>query len=288
MAANESSKVLTLADGRRLGYAEFGDPSGKPVFFLHGTPGSRLFHLPRWLEPSMPLRIIAPDRPGMGLSDPQPGRRLLDWPDDVRELADSLGLTTFSVAGVSGGGPHTLACAFALPDRVDLAVVISGGAPFDVPDATEGMHAGNRLAFFLARRAPWALGLMMAPNLLFARRFPDQYARLATKGLPKVDIDVLSDPVIKESLFAGSYEAVRQGYRGVVEEAILYTKPWGFSLSQIKVPVHLWHGDKDANAPMSMGERMAAEIPGATLHRCPGEGHLLMVKHWPEIEAILQ
>jgi pimeloyl-ACP methyl ester carboxylesterase len=235
----------------------------------------------------MDLRIIAPDRPGMGLSDPLPGRRLLDWPEDVRQLADALGIPHFSVAGVSGGGPHTLACAFALSHRLDLAVVISGAVPFDSPDALEGMHAGNRLAFLLARRAPWALSLMMAPSLLIARKWPDRYAQVAIKGLPEADKAVLTDPTMKEAFTAGSEEAVRQGRKGVVAEAIIYTKPWGFSLSDVKVPVHIWHGDKDVNAPVAMAERMAEEIPDATLHRCPGEGHLLLVKHWPEIERVL-
>jgi pimeloyl-ACP methyl ester carboxylesterase len=284
---DERSQTVTLSDGRRLGYTEFGSPEGKPVVFLHGTPGSRMFHLPRWLEPSIGLRIISPDRPGMGLSDPQSGRCLLDYPADVQELVDSLGITTFSVAGISGGGPHALACAYGLPDRIDVAVVISGGAPFDTPDALSGMHRGNRTAFWLARRVPWALGLMMAPNLLIARTFPGLYSKLAVKTLPESDQAVLADAELRESFIAGSQEAVRQGSRGVIKEAIIYTKPWGFSLSEIKVPVHLWHGDMDVNAPISMAERMVAEIPNATLHRCPGEGHLLVVKHWQEIEVVL-
>ena len=294
--AKEKTTIFSLEDGRRLAYSEYGPSSGKPVIFMHGTPGSRHFHIPKWLEPSLKLRIIVPDRPGMGLSDPLPGRRLLDWPHDVRELADHLGLSTFSVAGISGGGPHALATAYALPDRIDTAVVISGAAPFDdFAGAIEGMHRGNRIVFTLADRAPLALEMIMAPNIwlnrklqrFFAAKLPEKFAKAAQKGLPEADRDVLSDPVVAAAFMAGSQESTRQGARGIVQEATIFIKPWGFSLSEIKVPVHLWQGDQDKNVPVAMGERMAAEIPNAKLHQCPGEGHLLVIKHWPEIEEVL-
>jgi pimeloyl-ACP methyl ester carboxylesterase len=224
----------------------------------------------------------------MGLSDRQPGRRLTDWPNDVLRLSESLQLDSFSVAGISGGGPHALACAAALADRVDVAVVISGAAPLDTTDATVGMRRMNRTVVTLARRAPWVLRLMMAPNMFAARRFPDVYERVATKGLPEPDRVALRETALKEALLADNREAARRGARGVVEDLVIFTGSWGFDLSEIKMPVHLWHGDLDANAPIAMGERMASEISESVLHRCPGEGHMLAAKHWSEIEGVLK
>src|SRR5438309_1811387 len=112
------NQTIKLRDGRTLAYAEYGDPAGTPVIFFHGTPGSRLMAAPAWKDESLGLRIIAPDRPGFGLSTYRPNRTILNWASDVAELADALKLDKFIVAGVSGGGPHSLACAHELPDRV--------------------------------------------------------------------------------------------------------------------------------------------------------------------------
>ena len=118
------NQTIKLRDGRTLGYAEYGDRNGVPVVFFHGTPGSRLMAVPAWNDTSLGIRLIAPDRPGLGLSTYLPHRTLLNWPGDVAELADALKLEKFIVAGVSGGGPHSLACAYALPDRVSLRPVL--------------------------------------------------------------------------------------------------------------------------------------------------------------------
>ena len=137
--------------------------------------------------------------------------------------------------------------------------------------------------------------MVMAPNIwlnrklqrFIAGRLPEKFAKAAQKGLPEADREVLAHPVVAEAFMAGSQESTRQGARGIVQEATIFIKPWGFSLSDIRVPVHLWQGDQDKNVPVAMGERMAAEIPNAKLHHCPGEGHLLVIKHWPKIEEVL-
>ena len=119
-ASNTTDKVLSLRDGRVLCYAEYGDPSGKPFFFFHGLPGSRRQRHPdNSIASEIGARIIAIDRPGYGLSDFQPGRKLLDWPGDVAQLADCLKIEQFSAIGVSGGGPYLLACAYKMPERMD-------------------------------------------------------------------------------------------------------------------------------------------------------------------------
>ena len=130
----ERDRIVRLADGRALAYAEWGAPDGFPVFGFHGSPGSRRTHLGEEAPRSADVRLILPDRPGFGLSDPQPGRALLDWPRDVAALADHLGVDRFAVYGFSGGGPYALACAWAMPERVTAAAVVGGEGPIrDVP-----------------------------------------------------------------------------------------------------------------------------------------------------------
>jgi pimeloyl-ACP methyl ester carboxylesterase len=158
-APSRQDNVLRLKDGRMLGYAEYGDPSGTPVFAFHGFPGSRItFRIADDAARRRGVRIIAPDRPGMGLSTFQPGRNLLDWPQDVGELADALGIDRFAVAGVSGGGPYVAACAFALRARVTVAAIISGIGPLRRGEDTKGMLPTNRLIFGAQRWVPPVAG----------------------------------------------------------------------------------------------------------------------------------
>src|SRR3954465_2442307 len=122
--------LLTVAPGRQIAVDESGAPDGHPVFFFHGWPASRLQGAGFSVEArELGVRLLAPDRPGIGLSSAQPGRRLLDWPPVVRELARQMGITRFSVLAISGGGPYALATAFALPEIVDTAVIVSGAPP---------------------------------------------------------------------------------------------------------------------------------------------------------------
>src|SRR6476661_2822678 len=148
-------RIIRLPDGRALGFAEWGDPAGRPVFLFHGTPGSRLSRHPDESQArAQGVRLITVDRPGYGLSDPLPRRRLLDWPADVAALAAALRLERFALVGVSGGGPHALACAYACPDRVTAVALIGGAGPMDDPVALRQMMWVNRAALRLAPRLP--------------------------------------------------------------------------------------------------------------------------------------
>jgi pimeloyl-ACP methyl ester carboxylesterase len=143
---NTTDNILRLRDGRALGYAQYGDPGGPPIFFFHGSPGSRIQRHPdASIARELGARIITMDRPGYGLSDFQPARTLLDWPADVAQLADALGIDHFAAIGLSGGGPYLLACAYAMPDRLCSAIVVSGMGPLDEPDALEGVMPSMRL-----------------------------------------------------------------------------------------------------------------------------------------------
>jgi pimeloyl-ACP methyl ester carboxylesterase len=280
------NQTIKLRDGRTLGYAEYGDPSGEPLLFFHGTPGSRLMAVPAWNDVSLGQRIIVPDRPGLGLSDFKPNRTILDWPDDVAELTDALGLDRFVVAGVSGGGPHSLACAYKLGDRVIRAGVISGAAQIETAADLEGMHGPNKTAFTLARRAPWILRPLFEVMGFVAKRWPD--AAFAEKGMPPADVEIMKDPALKEALRSEAPEAYRQGGRAVAHEAVMFARPWGFRLEDVKRPVLLWHGSDDKNAPLAMAKTMEARIPDCTAKYYEGEGHLYFFRRWPEISEALR
>ena len=279
--------TVRLRDGRTLGYAEYGDPAGKPVFFFHGFPGSRL-------EAAMGHdaavkhggRLISIDRPGYGLSDFKPGRTLLDWPEDVTELAAALGIDRFGVAGVSGGGPYVAACAYAIPQRLTGAYIISGVGPYDAPGATDGMSRYNRiLLVWLGRHAPWLGGLVIRGEARAARKgkLIDQMANM----MPEPDRAILRQPEIRAIFLADAREAFRQGARGGIHEWRVYSRPWGFRLEDITMPVHLWQGTADKNVPLSMGHYQASAIPNCKATFYEGEGHLLIVTHIDEIAAIM-
>lgn len=295
-ASGRRDGVLRLPDGRLLGYAEYGDPAGPPLLYFHGYPSSRL---EAGLIPLRHVRLIAPDRPGYGLSAPQPGRRLLDWPADVAALLDHLGLARAAVLGMSGGGPYAAVCAHALPDRVTATALVCGIAPPDGPgdgpgDGTddgpgkETGWAGGSPAGFLLRlgRRPVTLRLAAtAARQLVRNTDPLAVATMlrARAGLPPSDRGLLG-PGVGDRIVAGWREALRSGIAGPLSDAAIYAAPWGFALEEIRGRVAVWHGTADTTVPVAAGRRFAARIPGATAHFLAGEGHFsLIFNHHPAI-----
>jgi pimeloyl-ACP methyl ester carboxylesterase len=283
------SRTLQLTDGRSLGFAEYGNADAPALFFFHGFPGSRLDAPAMWHEEPQNVRVIAPDRPGTGLSTFQPRRRLIDWADDMRQLADSLDIARFRVAGFSGGGPFALATAYGLGDRVIAAACIAGAGPLDTVEAFAGMNRSNRLLFGMAKRTPLLLRLLALPNARTHVRKPAiTYAKaMASKGLPASDRDIMSDPRFMEISVAAMPEPFRQGVRGFVQEIRMYVDPWGFDPSAILQSTFFWHGDQDVNVPLPMVRRLAGRIEHSSLTVCPGEAHLLLPKHWDDVVAQL-
>jgi pimeloyl-ACP methyl ester carboxylesterase len=281
---SRTKNILSLSDGRNLAYAEYGDPHGKPVFFFHGIPGSRLFHPPDEVTARLGVRLITTDRPGSGFSTYQPGRRISDWPGDLVQLADQLGIGKFYTAGHSGGGPYALVCAHALPERVIAAASLSGAGPVDVADARRNMTSLNRLGATIGRFTPWPLWRLLVwylyrkghadPAYLFERAAGDR---------PRADTAVLDGPGVLELNYASQSEGLRQGTRGFALEARLLVIPWGFHLEEITIPVHIWHGSEDVDTPVAMAKAVAARIPNSHQTICPGEGHMLLFPHWEEI-----
>lgn len=280
-----SASMIELRDGRRLAFAEYGEPSGTPVFFMHGFTASRVTRHPDdRLTESLGVRLITFDRPGCGASDMQPGRTLLHVAADVRQLADALGVDRFAVLGHSAGGPYALACAFALPDQVAVAGVVCGFAPMDRPGATDGMRPDMARGMPALRRMPW-LARLFASSLSrdFKRNPAAAFEKQFGSGLPDSDRSELARPEVREIVLRAAVEGTRGGARGLAREMQLISAPWGFDPHAITVPALLWYGDDDPLTPPQMGRYLADALPNARLTVYDGEGHMAYVTHWPEI-----
>ena len=286
----ETHTTITLGDGRKLGYAQFGDPHGTPVFYFHGFPGSRVeAHLLHDIAARRGVRVIALERPGYGLSDFLPGRTIVDWPADVAEAADTFGLDRFAVIGISGGGPYACACARYLGERLTTAAIVCGLGPVESHDAREPMMHAARLGFFLGRNTPGLLRLVYRGLGSMIADRTENILDAWTHRAPQPDRAVLTDPAMRSMLLATFREAVRSGADGLAHDLILYSRPWGFELEEIAVPVVLWHGEVDATVPPSHGREVARRIHQCRATFYPGEGHFsIAVNHAEEIvQAIM-
>jgi pimeloyl-ACP methyl ester carboxylesterase len=264
--------TITLKDGRKLGYIDLGKKDAKPLFHFHGFPGSRLeatILADRAIKKN--IRLISIDRPGLGLSDFKKNRTLLDWPDDVVELADALGIHKFAVEGLSGGGPYAAACAYKISERLTSCGIVSGVASKDL----EIEEKSN--LFSLVRIFPWLFRFLIwlqSRGMKDLEKAEKNMKKTMTK-FPEADRKVLEDPQILSLFIKESAEAFRQGTKGVYQEAKIYARSWGFNLEDIspKLKMYIWHGEVDEAVPVAMGRGMCKLIPNCVGNFYPGEGH---------------
>lgn len=280
--------VVRLRDGRALAYAEWGDPSGTPLMFFHGTPGSRLLCPDERLSAERGVRLVTVDRPGYGRSDPQPSRTLAGWPADVLQLADALGLGRFGVAGWSGGGPHALACAAQLPERVERVGVVSGRADaFALPGGLEELGQEDRRLVELGRADADSFREQIEDSgawLLERRADPKSFY---TVDRPEADQRVALRPDVAEQAVVWLPEAARRGLDGYAWDWLALRLPWGFDPADVQAEAHVWHGRLDAQIPVSHAEHVAGRVPHAQLTIWPDEGHWAIFDRWAEILAAL-
>jgi pimeloyl-ACP methyl ester carboxylesterase len=274
---------FTGAEGLELAYFEVGDPAGSPILYHHGTPGSRLEHHPNervYLDRR--IRWIAYDRPGYGRSGRDPGRRVASAAAYAEALADHLGLERFSLMGVSGGGPHTLACAALLPGRVTRAAVLVGAALSDDPDFDflAGMADVNLEEFGAALEGEAAITAILDPQVETIRKEPDELLDALASELPAPDQAMLARPEVRAIVRDSFVESVRQGSGGWVDDDLAFAEAWGFELADVRTEVRLWQGDLDVLVPRSHGEYLAAHLPHAEFELVPEAGHILL-DHWP-------
>jgi pimeloyl-ACP methyl ester carboxylesterase len=271
-----------LPDGRNLAWCERGDPAGSVVFAFHGLPGSRLqVHPDESIAYAARARVIHVDRPGWGLSDAQPARRIGDWPTDIGMLADHLRIERFAIAGVSGGGPFAAACAAQLGDRVIRTAIISGVGP--PPTMSGAKNWAVRVGFRAARSIPWALSLPLAASALVGARAPGFFVDRLTETLPACDRKILRQPAIRAMLTRDLGEAFRNGHHAFLQDLRLEARPWGVAFDGISCPVALWHGSADTIVPLRATQAMAALVPNATVRIFPEAGHFFIFDVWPDV-----
>jgi pimeloyl-ACP methyl ester carboxylesterase len=249
-----------------------GDSQGPPILYFHGCPGSRLEAgvLARAATQAR-ARLIAVDRPGIGLSPAQPGRRILDWPADVARLADALRLDRFAILGFSGGGPYAAACALRIPDRLFACGLVAGAGP-----------AGRTLSV-LAHALPDVVVPFVRP-FIRDRRAMTWWLRRVLWLARQPDRAAFRRPEVQLIVVASIVEALRQGSRGVAREVTLLGEPWGFALEDITMPIQLWHGEADAVVPIRVGRAAARRLPHVNAVFVPGEAHKsLLINRGSEI-----
>lgn len=265
-------------DGQRLGFCEFGAPGGRPVLWMHGTPGARrqLAPLAKQHATASDIRIIGLDRPGVGASSPRRYDAVVDFADDVERVADRLGLDRFSVIGLSGGGPYALACAHRLGDRVARVGVLGGVAPSVGEEAPRG--GVTALAPFFSspiRSTDALLGRALRPALLSATPAVDMLYLAVYRLMHEGDRRVLDEPGVRDMFIDDLLRGVRRGGVGaILQDVSLFGRDWGFRVRDVTHPVHWWHGTEDAIIPFAHGRHVADLLPDCTFTEQPGEGHL--------------
>ncbi|MDZ4404931.1 alpha/beta hydrolase [Prosthecobacter sp.] len=269
--------TFTLSNGLKLGYSEYGDPRGEVMFYFHGWPSS---HVQGSLfdEPAKKnrIRLICPDRPGIGLSDFQTGRTLLDWPDTLTQLAAHVGADNYHVLGWSGGGPYVLITALKLPKRLLSASIICGAPPLKFLGDRD-MFWLYRLMIQLRRCFPTILGTVLSLGGMAAKGSPNKAPlRWLMKLLGVEDRRVLLLPGIYDVVRDATLGALNRGPRSVIADADIYLSEWGFEVSQINFPIHFWHGKQDRNIAWTYTDRIASLIPEATTEWSDIDGHYSM------------
>jgi pimeloyl-ACP methyl ester carboxylesterase len=286
-----SERDITLADGRTLHVYEAGVGDGQAVIAIYGTPSSGLIYDAHAQDAeARGIRLVTFDRAGYGTSDAKPGRSVGDVAADVAAIADELELEHFAVWGVSGGGPHALACAALLPGRVTAAASLAGVAPYGVDglDWTAGMGEDNIEEFgaSVQGRGPLDTYLRAQAAGLAGATVEDLRVVWASLLTP-VDAEIASGPhavYLMESM----RRALALGVDGGLDDDLAFVAPWGFELDEIAVPVLLWQGEQDRFVPFSHGRWLAERIPGVEARLTADDGHLTLMEHRvPDVHAWL-
>lgn len=282
--SNRNSQTMRLPDGRTLGFSEHGRETDYPLIFMHGYPTSRLESVGiDDLARRQNLRIITPDRNGYGLTTFDPQRRIVDWPDDIKALAEHLGITRFAVLGGSGGSPYALACAYRLPQNMLSGVgIMAGAGPWEA--GAHHMKMSYRLSAMAAHHWPagyrglWNFLVWMLKRQLESPSGMQHIDKALKKHMGEQDSmtpDELRDVVANQV-----FEAFRQGSEPAVYDARLLTSNWGIKFEDVtEHNVRIWHGSQDTNAPVEMMRYLAERLPRATLQEFADDTHFTLSQH---------
>lgn len=280
------NELVTLPSGRNLGYAEYGDPQGRPVFFFHGWPSSRL--QAAYLDKDAMergIRILAPDRPGIGNSDPFPKRRFSDWPKDVADFANALEIPRFSIFGISGGGPYALATCAQLSERIERTAIVCGAPPLSADADRTHMHWAYRtLSGMKSLRRAAVPALIPLSKWMIGRGSHRPPMSWMLKSIPARDREAIHSGSSWDTVTRSYLTAISNGAENLLTDGELYIEPWDFEPEKITVPVRFWHGLADANLPCEVAQKLAKRVPHSEGCWVDGEGHYsLAVFHATEV-----
>ena len=283
-------QIFRRKNGADVAFSQYGDPHGAPVFFCHGWPSSRtMAELTDAAAKDLGLRIISPDRPGIRDSQFHPNRTLLDWPPLLGELATHLGIDKFKILAISGGAPYAYVAAWSMPQRVEKVTIVSGAPPIAELKERNGLLPIHQRMLALRESRPALLRTLFHLMRPFAAmKMPIRLRPLLLRFLQPCDANVLRDSKSCETCFESARQAWRSSAAGVMTDAEIYAKPWGFSLEEVHVPVRLWHGKKDRTFSFRLAEKVATRLPNCEFHLVDGAGHYsLPIRHIHEILADL-
>jgi len=277
-------KLVSLPDGSGVGVYEYGDPAGRPVMVFHGTPACGAGFV--WADAparARGLRLVAPDRPGVGLSTPFDGWTVRDWPPIVATLADTLGIDRYAVWGYSGGGPYAVATAAQQPDRVVAAAIAAGMGEVGTFAEPGDFEKTDRQLLSLSVKHPRIARMVLAVSVRVAKLSPKSAVKSFEKQLTESDAKVaagLGEPREVMALFTNAF---LKSARGVVDDYRSIAGRWGVDFDSIEPPMRIFQGTADTMVPLRHAEELAKRIPQAELVTWPGEGHLGTVSHVDEI-----
>jgi pimeloyl-ACP methyl ester carboxylesterase len=278
--------LVSTSGGRTLAVEDAGDRGGRPMMVHVGTPGGRRLYGSRTLADAerRQLRLISYDRPGYGDSTPQPGRSMADCARDVRVICEALGIDRLAMWGLSGGGPHVLACAALLPGLVTAAASLASLAPYDA-EGLDWLAGFSQEAIDEARLTltdqTEARALFQKDREEMVAASPAQVALNMQARMPGVDLTLLTDEAVSMQ------QALAPGIEGAWDDCVAQLTPWGFDVAQISIPVLLLHGGQDRAVPFSHGQWLASHIPGVETWFFDDEGHALRESHIEDVHAWL-
>lgn len=277
-----ADQVLRLADGRALGFRVYGAAAGRPILFLHGTPGSRLeFAIVDGVGRELGLALVTPDRWGYGLTDMPATPSLPAFAGDMAALMDHLGHRRFAVGGISGGGPYAAAVAACLPRRVDALALVSPVGPIADAGCAEALPSFQRFCFTVLPQLPTLVVTIFGVFRWSLARSPNLAGRLATLRGGRRDRSLIFQPQICERLMGSFREGLRPGMSGPVTDLALFSRPWGIDLAEVAAPSRLWIGTEDRSVPLAAARALADRIDGCTREELEGEGHLWVAANYP-------
>lgn len=276
--------IIKLKDNRNLGYEEFGDPSGIPVFYFHGSGGSRLDQpIEKNLLVKNKIRFITSDRPGHGLSDYKEKRNLLDWANDMDELSDYLKISKFYLLGHSAGAPYALACSYALKNKVIKCGIISGLAPYNRPNPYKDLPVSFKIVMLLIRNFPDFNYFLRKQTIKLTKLNDEIIKRKLIAGFPIEDQNHLKNGDNLSMLVEAIKEGYKQGYKGPALDDIIINSPWQFDIESIEIPIDIWQGVKDRNVPFCQGEYQHSKLKNSNFYPLKDEAHLFILSEGEKI-----